>query len=72
MICSVCGRETMTVYSGDICPECWEKKEEQMKTQEELRDVGRSFRFLYAILPDGDIYEKLSLVERVIDWVLGD
>jgi hypothetical protein len=23
MICSICGKETNVVYSGDICPKCW-------------------------------------------------
>jgi len=25
MICSVCGKETNMVYSGDICSGCWDK-----------------------------------------------
>jgi len=29
IICSVCGEETNTVYAGDVCPSCWDKKEEK-------------------------------------------
>ena len=43
-----------------------------MKDESELRRVEGSLRDLYRIFPDGDVYEKLSVVEKVIEWVLAD
>jgi len=43
-----------------------------MKDESELRKVEGYFRDLYRIFPDGDVYEKLSVAEKVIEWVLED
>lgn len=43
-----------------------------MRTKTEIREMNNAFRLVYQIFPDGDIYEKLSVTERVIEWVLGE
>ena len=43
-----------------------------MRCEREIREVEQSFRALYGMLPDGDLYKQLSLIERVLEWVLGE
>lgn len=31
MICVICGKETNTVYAGDICPDCWDNPKKIIK-----------------------------------------